>query len=102
MLSRMSSARQPFGLPGEHPRDEFVAAGVVIEHPGREPDRRILERVQRLRPIAHLLCVAQAVLVEVGELFVGEPSRRRKDQTARASDCSALCDLVRDGGGMLV
>ena len=57
-------ARQALCLTGENPCDECITARVVIEHPSREADWRILDPVKRLGAIAHFLGVAQAVLVE--------------------------------------
>ena len=52
MLSSTSSRVRPSGLPVESARDELVAPQVVVEEPGGEPDRRIRDRVQRLRAVA--------------------------------------------------
>ena len=63
--------------------DVGVALGVVIEHPGREADRRVGNAVQGLGTVAHLHSVADAVREEevqlvVGPvLFVGETRRPR-------------------------
>jgi len=54
-------SRQALSLPVKDARDEFVTSNVVVYHPRREADRRILERIQRLRPVLHLLRVAEAI-----------------------------------------
>src|SRR5262249_55267082 len=82
-------AREPLRLPVEDARDERGAAVVVVEDPGGEPDRRVLDPVQRLRALRHLLGVREAVLVEEGELLVRvllvgrEPGRRRLSREGR-------------------
>src|SRR5207247_4433192 len=53
--------RQALSLPVKDACDEFVTSNVVVYHPRREADRRILKRVQRLRPVIHLLRVAEAI-----------------------------------------
>ena len=60
MLSRISSrVKLPTGLLSTNACDDVVVAlGVVIDHPGRERDRRVGNAVQGLRTIAHLHSVA--------------------------------------------
>src|SRR5215212_1243377 len=64
-------SREALGLSVEDAGDERVAPRVVIEHPGRETDGRVHNRVKRLRTKRHLIGVAQPRLVEKGELVVG-------------------------------
>jgi hypothetical protein len=52
------------------PCDVLVAAGVVVEHPGREGDGRIGEPVQGLRAQPHLKCVADALRIEEAQPVV--------------------------------
>ena len=64
-------SRETFGLAVEDAGDQRVAARVVVDEPGGEANRRILECVDRLRAMRHLLGVAQVVLVEEGQLLTG-------------------------------
>ena len=96
-------ARQALGLPVEDARDERVAARVVVEHPGGQADRRIRDRVQRLRAVRHLAGVAQAVLVEEVELvvrvlLVGREAGRRPARRLRAPSSMSAGTVA----GMLV
>src|SRR5258708_464129 len=61
---------EALGLAVKDACDERIAGRVVVEHPGRQADRRIFNPVERLRAVAHLLSVAKAVLVEEVELIV--------------------------------
>ena len=65
------AASGPSAGPSKTRAISVVAAVVVVEHPGGEADRRIRQRVERLRPVRHLVGVAQAVLVEEVELVPG-------------------------------
>src|SRR5262245_19538674 len=42
-------SRQALALTVEHTRDEFVTANIVIDHPCRQSNGRILKSIQRLR-----------------------------------------------------
>src|SRR3954451_15579584 len=53
-------SRKATGLPGKSARHELVAALVVVEHPGRQADRRVRDAVERLRAVGHLAGVAHA------------------------------------------
>ena len=56
-------------------------------------------RVERLRPVAHLLGVAEAVLVEEVELIPRAPARRPRGRPAAGRRTASACrDLVGDGG----
>src|SRR5882672_3095666 len=76
-------SRQALSLPVKDACDEFVTSNVVVYHPRCEADRRILERIQRLRPVVHLLRVAEAIFEKEVKLLIrmpfvgGEPRRRR-------------------------
>ena len=92
-LSRTSSRVSPSGLPSKDARDHLVAANVMVDHPGRQADRRIDDSVQRLRAVVHLEGVAQPVLVEVVELvprvfFIGREAGRRRAAHREAFDTS--------------
>ena len=66
-----------------------VTSRVVIEHPRGEANRRILDAVEGLRPIAHFLGVREPVLVEEVKLIVcilligGEMERSRSARLER-------------------
>ena len=80
MLSRMlSRVRLPVGLPSTNARgDLVVAVRVVVEHPGRQRDGRVQQRVaDRLRPCGLLQEVAEAVRQERGERVVRRASPAR-------------------------
>ena len=71
----------------------------MVEHPGGEADRRILDRVQRLGTVTHLLGVGQAVLVEEVELIVCVLLVGRKTGRRWAAGPERLRNVVRNGGG---
>ncbi len=85
-------ARQALGFSAKDTGDHFIAARVVIEEVRRQPDRRIGDAVQRLRPQPHLVAVGDALLIDelqslVGELLVGRQARRhRRARERRAID----------------
>jgi len=58
---------ESFLLPVERACDHLVTTQVVFEEPGGEPDRRIRNRVQRLRVVPHHAKDGQAVGKKEGE-----------------------------------
>ena len=58
--------------------DELVAQQVVVEEPGRQPDGRIRNPVQRLRMVRHLLGIGQALRKEEGQPIEGTSFVRRE------------------------
>jgi hypothetical protein len=52
--------------------------GIMIQHPSRQPYGRVLQPVKCLRTGAHLLRIAEAVLIEKVELFIGPKLVARK------------------------
>jgi hypothetical protein len=64
-------SREASRISGESARDQLVAELVVIEHPGRQPDRRVRDGVQRLRAVRHLVGIAHAGRKEVLQDLVG-------------------------------
>ena len=99
MLSRMwSRVRLPEGRPSTKARgDLVVGVRVVVDHPGREGDRRVEQGVaDRLRPGGHLDEVAVSGLLEGGDLrgrgalLVGVrrhgPLKRRHEQVRVDAD----------------
>ena len=72
---------QAAGLSEEGARDELVAAHIVVEHPGRQADRRVRDAVERLRAVRHLVGIADAGREEVDQhlircLLLGGEARR--------------------------
>src|SRR5690606_29092800 len=61
--------REALGLTVEDACDQLIAPDIVVENPGREADGGIGNTVQRLRAVAHLLRIAEAVLVEERDLI---------------------------------
>src|SRR5262249_3688284 len=61
--------REALGLTVEDACDQLVAPDVVVDDPGREGDRGIRNAVQRLRTVAHLLRIAEAVPVEERDMI---------------------------------
>src|SRR6185436_12286114 len=66
-------SRQALCLAVKDACDEFVTSNVVVYHPCCEADWGILERIQRLRPVIHLLRVAEAILEKEVKLFIRMP-----------------------------
>src|ERR1700759_4582227 len=62
--------RKAFPLSGEDTRNKLVALGVVIQHPRRQPDGGIGQRIQGLRAVRHLAGIADAMLVEEIQLAI--------------------------------
>ena len=52
-------------MSGKGTRDELVTLLVVVEHPGRQADRLVLDAVERLRAVAHLLRIGQVVACSI-------------------------------------
>ena len=76
-------SRQSLRLPVNYTCDETVAAIVVVEHPGSQPNWGIYERVQCLRSAPHFLGVGEPMLVEEVELvpralLIGRHAGRRR------------------------
>ena len=70
----------------------------MVEHPRRQADGRILERVQRLRAVRHLLRVAESVLVEEVELIPRVLLLVREAARGWVTELERLRDVVRDRG----
>ena len=75
----------------------------MVEYPGREANRGIRNPVQRLRTVAHLLRVAEAVLVEKRDLIVRLPLFGREARTAGDAPAkAALINFSRNRAAMFV
>ena len=83
----------PPGLPGERAGDQLVAGDVVIEHPGCKPDGRILDRVQGLGAIRHLVRVPDACREEVLEDVEGAVLFGRQARGLRPATGERLGDV---------
>ena len=91
-------AREALRLTIEHACNQFVAARVMVQHPCCKADRRILQRVQRLRTIALLLSVGEAVREREVELIVCPPLVRREAERRRHAGMWCCCHLRRRRG----
>ena len=70
----------------------------MVEHPGGEADRGILDPVQRLRTVRHLLGVTKAVLVEKVELIPRMLLVGREAGRGRFAELESLRNVGWDGG----
>src|SRR6266849_8406100 len=91
-------AREAFTLAIEDACDERITAGVVVEHPGGKADRGILDPVQRLRTVRHLLGVTKPVLVEKVELIPRMLLVGREAGRGRFAELESLRNVGWDGG----
>src|SRR5215212_10317031 len=91
-------SRKASRISGERACDELVAALVVIEHPGRQTDRRVRDGVERLRPVRHLIGVAHASRKEVLQDLVCRLLLAKKKEKLGTAGGESLRDIGREGG----